>query len=154
MKYPTRFSVHPLSEHDKYAPRISLDASANAEARNDELITRAMEHPGKYGIIQSKIANGQGTQLVLSVVTGSFWDEAGWPVEEAKYKYRAEEDNDDDEEESLLSNLMQRKGTLDDFDGIGNDRQRPRQDMDESMLARGRQMLNAFLVSRGEPPTF
>ena len=49
---------------------------------------------------------------------------------------------------------MQRKGTLDDLDGIANDRKRPRQDMDESMLARGRQMLNAFLVSRGEPPTF
>ncbi|KAF9525851.1 hypothetical protein CPB83DRAFT_858740 [Crepidotus variabilis] len=107
LRYPTKFSVHPLADHDKHGPKIAPDASANSEARNDELINRARENPGKYGVVQSKIANGQGQQLVLSVVPGAFWDDAGWVVdEEDSVEYRAEADNDEEEEEAFLAKLQ------------------------------------------------
>ena len=67
--------MHPLSEHEIYFPQRALQVTPNAELRNDELIQRARDHPGEYGIIQSKMANGQGMQSVLSIVPGAFLEE-------------------------------------------------------------------------------
>lgn len=73
--HPPRLGLHPLAEHEKYSPRRALHISPNAELRNDELVQRARDHPGEYGIIQSKMANGQGMQSVLSIVPGAFLEE-------------------------------------------------------------------------------
>ncbi|KJA14498.1 hypothetical protein HYPSUDRAFT_150369 [Hypholoma sublateritium FD-334 SS-4] len=75
MVYPPRLGLYPLAEHEKYSPQRALNVSPNAELRNDELIQRARDHPGEYGIIQSKMANGQGMQSVLSIVPGAFLEE-------------------------------------------------------------------------------
>jgi len=88
--YPPKLDLHPLAEHEKHSSKISPETSANAEARSEELTQRARAYPGKYGLIQSKMANGQGLQSVLSIVPGSFWD--GWSAAEL------------DEEEDILTN--------------------------------------------------
>ena len=49
------------------------DGTPNAEARNDALLEKARDHPGKYTIIQSKISNGQNLNMVMTLVTGTFW---------------------------------------------------------------------------------
>lgn len=74
--YPPKVDLHPLAEHEKHSYKALPGASANSEARNDELVQRARDHPGKYGLIQSKIANGQDLQSLQSIVPGSFWQ--GW----------------------------------------------------------------------------
>ena len=68
---PPEYSVVPLAEYEKYQP--PTNGPSNTEARNEALIERARDNPGKFTIIQSKVANGQGLQMVLTVVTGSFW---------------------------------------------------------------------------------
>jgi hypothetical protein len=74
--YPPKVDLHPLAEHEKHSYKALPGATANSEARNDELVQRARDHPGKYGLIQSKIANGQDLQSLQSIVPGSFWE--GW----------------------------------------------------------------------------
>ncbi|KAF7364695.1 hypothetical protein MVEN_00339100 [Mycena venus] len=70
---PSAYSVVPLTEADRH--NLRTNGSANAEARTDALLERARENPDRFGLIQSKIVNGVGLQLVLSVVTGDFWTE-------------------------------------------------------------------------------
>ncbi|KAJ7861827.1 hypothetical protein B0H14DRAFT_2741409 [Mycena olivaceomarginata] len=69
---PPAYSVVPLAEAERHD--IATNGSANAEARNDALLERARANPDRFGLIQSQVANGAGMQLVLSVVTGNFWD--------------------------------------------------------------------------------
>ncbi|KDR83114.1 hypothetical protein GALMADRAFT_263522 [Galerina marginata CBS 339.88] len=140
LKVPPKFSMHPLAEHDKYAHNISPEASANAEARNDELIQRARDHPGKFAIIQSKIANGQSMQSVNSMVTGVFWEKEGWA-----------EDADLNVEPEL---------TLEKAVDVEGPKKKPAagkskiKDVTEAELQMGRMALNDFLRSMGEPPAF
>lgn len=82
MVYPPKLGLHPLAEHEKYSPRHATDVSPNSEQRNDELVQRARDHPGEYGIIQSRMANGQGIQLVLSIVPGTMLEDEGCDSEE------------------------------------------------------------------------
>ncbi|KAJ7022650.1 hypothetical protein C8F04DRAFT_1137345 [Mycena alexandri] len=69
---PPVYSVIPLAEADHH--ELRTNGSANAEARNDAILERAREHPDRFGLIQSTIANGAGMQMVMSVVTGNFWE--------------------------------------------------------------------------------
>ncbi|KAF8879890.1 hypothetical protein CPB84DRAFT_1793000 [Gymnopilus junonius] len=118
MKMPPIFSLYPLDEHDKHAPQLAPDASRNAEARNEELIQRVRENPGKYAIIQSKIANGQGMQLVNSIVTGAFWQKEGWiPSENV---FNAASEDSDDEFESRKAVARSRIRDLNDLDASGS----------------------------------
>ncbi|KAJ7160279.1 hypothetical protein C8R46DRAFT_1001507 [Mycena filopes] len=74
---PPAYTVIPLAD----AGRIELSsaASANAEARTDATLERARENPDRYAIVQSTIVNGAQLQLVVSVMSGGFWegDEGG-----------------------------------------------------------------------------
>jgi len=117
---PPKFSVVPIAEYDKHQPET--DGTVNAEARNEALIERARENPGKFTIIQSKIANGQSKQLVLTIVTGGFWQarQEAWVEDDA-------EDEDDD--------LPPVRKNLDGVD-----------------MAMARLTLDGFLASRGLPP--
>jgi hypothetical protein len=126
--YPPKVDLHPLAEHEKHSPKASPEASANAEARNDELIQRARDHPGKYGLIQSKMANGQGLQSAQSIVPGSFWD--GWNGEAVEL----------DEEQDIPANG-------ENSDILVNN-------IDEVDLMMGRLALNRILRSMGQPETF
>lgn len=47
----------------------------NGHARNDAIISRARENPGKLSIIQSKICNGELQQLVVTVAPEGFWED-------------------------------------------------------------------------------
>ncbi|KAJ6494134.1 hypothetical protein DFH09DRAFT_1206826 [Mycena vulgaris] len=75
---PPVYSVLPLAEAEGHdAP---AEGSGNAEARTDAILERARANPDRFGLIQSRIANGSAMQMVLSVVTGNFWvngDEEG-----------------------------------------------------------------------------
>jgi len=115
------------------------NGSANAEARNDALIERARRNPGKFTIIQSKIANGEGLQMVMTVVTGSFWDDSDnpWAIPGAVEGQRTVEDDEDDDA---------------DDDGIEDGYSGRSLDGVDMMMAR--MALNGFLRSRGEPETF
>lgn len=147
LDYPTKFSVHPLSEYEKHVPEVGAGASANAEARNEELINRAREHPGKFGIVQSKIANGKIIQLVLSVVPGVFWDDAGWTTEE-DVDYRAEDDDDEAEEEAFLAKL---KESGSDGMDIDDSERFLGQKVDDVDLFMARMNLKGILPSKGFP---
>ncbi|KAF8215211.1 hypothetical protein K438DRAFT_1561466 [Mycena galopus ATCC 62051] len=68
---PPAYSVVPLTEGGRHD--IPTNGSANAEARNDALLERVRENPDRFGLIQSKVENGATMQLVMSVVTGNFW---------------------------------------------------------------------------------
>ncbi|KAF9042001.1 hypothetical protein BDZ89DRAFT_1090120 [Hymenopellis radicata] len=70
---PPKYSLSLLADYEKDQPKMSLNGSTNAEARNDSFVERARQHPGKFTLIQSRISNGTGTQLVTSVRTGNFW---------------------------------------------------------------------------------
>ncbi|KAJ7769082.1 hypothetical protein DFH07DRAFT_806830 [Mycena maculata] len=70
---PPTYTVVPLSEAATQS-FVTGASSANAGARGDALIERARANPERFGLIQSRIVNGAWQQLVLSVVTGGFWD--------------------------------------------------------------------------------
>ncbi|KAJ6614791.1 hypothetical protein B0H10DRAFT_2043399 [Mycena sp. CBHHK59/15] len=70
---PPAYAVFPLADFERQQP--PMQGSANAEARNDALLERARAHPERTALIQSVVANGRACQMVLSVVTGSFWDD-------------------------------------------------------------------------------
>lgn len=117
---PPKFLVVPIVEYDKHQPET--DGTVNAEARNEALIERARENPGKFTVIQSKIANGQSKQLVLTIVTGGFWQarQEAWVEDDAE--------DDDDDLPPVRKNL----------DGVD--------------MAMARLTLDGFLASRGFPP--
>lgn len=98
--------------------------SQNTDARNEALIEQAKNHPGKYTLIQSTIANGQSLQLVTTVVTGNFWSK----VEGVDFSESDNEGYIDDET----------SGTA----------------VDEVDTMMARMVLNQFLVKNGEPATF
>ncbi|KAJ6487237.1 hypothetical protein C8R47DRAFT_1216429 [Mycena vitilis] len=69
---PPKYSAVPLNgaeDHD-----LRTNGSTNAEARNDAMLERVRQSPDRYRLIQSKIVNGAALQLVLSLVTGNFWE--------------------------------------------------------------------------------
>ncbi|KAJ6453089.1 hypothetical protein C8R45DRAFT_1039529 [Mycena sanguinolenta] len=119
---PPVYSVVPLTEADRHD--TPTNGSPNAVARNDALLERVRENPDRFGLIQSKVVNGVALQLVLSVVTGNFWEHGD--AEDFEF-----DDSDDALEESLMDT------GVDDVD-----------------LMMARTSLNRFLASRGEPPAF
>ncbi|RDB14658.1 hypothetical protein Hypma_016492 [Hypsizygus marmoreus] len=120
---PPKYSLIPLAKYEESLP--DTRGSPNTEARNEALLERARENPGKFTIIQSKIANGEALQIVMTVVTGSFWEDRDNPWIEDENE--AAEHGDD----SLSGKTV---------DGV------------DMMMAR--MALNSFLRSQGEPETF
>ncbi|KAG5652307.1 hypothetical protein H0H81_005457 [Sphagnurus paluster] len=123
---PPKYSIKPLADYEKDLPEMR--GSPNTEARNDALIERARENPGKFTIIQSKIANGEGLQMVMTVVTGSFWDDSDnqWAIPGA-----IEDKTIDGEDEKYSGKTI---------DGV------------DMMMTR--MILNDILKSHGEPAAF
>jgi len=72
---PPKYDVKLLENYEQDAPPIS--GSANAEARNEALIERALSSGGKMTVIQSKISNGEGSQMVMTVIPAGFWADNG-----------------------------------------------------------------------------
>jgi len=125
---PRPHTVVPLTEYEKAQPRT--DGSAITEARNEALIERAKDNPGKFTIIQSKIANGRGLQLVLTVVTGGFW-----------------KDGPDAWEED-----MEGEDRMEEVEGEENEFSGRRVDEVDFMMAR--MALTGFLETMGHAPAF
>lgn len=119
---PAKYSLIPLENQDQH--RMETSDSQNTDARNEALIEQAKNHPGKYTLIQSTIANGQSLQLVTTVVTGNFWSK----VEGVDFSESDNEGYIDDET----------SGTA----------------VDEVDTMMARMVLNQFLVKNGEPATF
>ncbi|KAJ3514357.1 hypothetical protein NLJ89_g2432 [Agrocybe chaxingu] len=149
MKHPPKFTVYPLSEHEKHCPRIASDTSANAEARNEELINRARQNPGKYGIIQSRIANGQGMQMVLSVVTGTFWNER-----EPREDQVPEGEWNSENEGNLKGAGKRRKGRRAESDDSHDEDDIRGTNVDGVDMMMARMTLNGLLKAMGEPERF
>lgn len=120
-----KYSLTPLSEYSQSTTDLQNTVSANAEARNEALIERARENPGKFTLIESRISNGQASQLVLTVVNGKFWED--------EEEFLQEDDDDDDAEEQL---------------GIGKTR------VDDVDMMMAGMTLNGLLKSMGEPAAF
>lgn len=72
LETPTKFSLIPLSECQKQSESLQ---SVNAKARNEALIERVRENPGKFTAIQSKIARGRAYMLLLTIENGCFLEE-------------------------------------------------------------------------------
>ncbi|KAJ7133445.1 hypothetical protein C8R44DRAFT_23723 [Mycena epipterygia] len=101
---PPTYSVIPLSEADH---DVHTAGSANAEARNDALLERARENPERYRLVQSRIANGAALQMVLSVVTGNFWEggDAEGSLGESAEGEEGERETDADEVDLMMGRL-------------------------------------------------
>ena len=127
---PPTYHLLPLDELEKHQPPHSKD-STNTAARNEALIERARDNPGKFTIIQSKIANGRGIQFVLTIVTGGFWD-----------------DDDDENWGGSDSETEDEMGELDEGDDYR------KKNIDGVDVALARMALNGILRSIGEPETF
>jgi hypothetical protein len=69
---PVAYSLIRLSEFEQHLPENN--ASDNQLARNQGLIQRARNHPGKFTVIRSKVAMGQEQRLILSIMSASIWD--------------------------------------------------------------------------------
>ncbi|EEB91557.1 hypothetical protein MPER_10063, partial [Moniliophthora perniciosa FA553] len=63
-----------LSDYEKLLPEVNSSSFPSAGARTDALIERARDNPGKFVVIQSRISNGTGVQLVTTQASGEFWE--------------------------------------------------------------------------------
>ncbi|KAK0193942.1 hypothetical protein F5146DRAFT_998440 [Armillaria mellea] len=79
---PAMFSLKLLSDYEQNIP-TSLDGSSNAEARNEAF---------------SQLSNGNGVQLITSVVTGDFWNGGTWDFPVDPSHGDDERDSFDDED--------------------------------------------------------
>ncbi|KAJ6585582.1 hypothetical protein B0H19DRAFT_1368857 [Mycena capillaripes] len=70
---PPAYSIIPLAVTGR--DDLPTSGSANADARNDAIFERVRENPEQHRLIQSQIVNGAVAQMVLSVVTGNFWED-------------------------------------------------------------------------------
>ncbi|TFY60980.1 hypothetical protein EVJ58_g4795 [Rhodofomes roseus] len=77
---PTTYNLKPIEGYDT-GPH---SGSTNAQARNESMIEKVKDNPGKYTLIEARVANGQGMQCILTLATGKFWE---WdPKEEQRQK--------------------------------------------------------------------
>ncbi|TCD64726.1 hypothetical protein EIP91_003682 [Steccherinum ochraceum] len=67
--FPMKPSIRPLKGYNT-GP---VDATSNAEARNDALIEKVQNNPERFALIESKISCGRSMQCVLTLGTGEFW---------------------------------------------------------------------------------
>ncbi|KII90718.1 hypothetical protein PLICRDRAFT_106414 [Plicaturopsis crispa FD-325 SS-3] len=67
------------------------EGSVNAIARNEALLEKARDYPGKYTLIQSTISNGRGDTLVMTLATGEFWMGDVDPRDIASFEKKADE---------------------------------------------------------------
>ncbi|KAJ8454929.1 hypothetical protein ONZ45_g19115 [Pleurotus djamor] len=74
------YGVELLYGYEKLQPQTG--GSAVAIARNEALIERVQENPDRFCLFQSRVANGEGTQLVLTMVGGDFWDTRNTTLED------------------------------------------------------------------------
>jgi hypothetical protein len=130
---PPTYELLPLDELEKHQPPHSKD-STNAAARNEALIERARENPGKFTIIQSKIANGRGIQCVLTIVTGGFWD--------------------DDDDENWGGSASETEDEMSDGNKLNEGDNYRKKNIDGVDVALARMALNGILRSMGKPETF
>ena len=69
---PPEYDVVSLAEFEKHAPMPLR--GPNAEPMHTAIVQEAHDNPGIYTIIVSKVANGQGLQLVPILIKGEgFW---------------------------------------------------------------------------------
>ncbi|ESK96974.1 hypothetical protein Moror_6552 [Moniliophthora roreri MCA 2997] len=73
-KIPPQYSLSLLSDYEKLLPEVNSSCFPSAGARTDALIERARDNPGKFVLIQSRISNGTGMQLVTTQASGEFWE--------------------------------------------------------------------------------
>jgi hypothetical protein len=69
---PEKYSVKPIIGYN--GPETS--GTVNEEARNDALFEKVRDNQDKYTLLESKIANGEESQLVMTLCS-SFWDKEG-----------------------------------------------------------------------------
>lgn len=100
--------------------------SVSGEARTDDIDEKVREYPGKYTLIQNKIANGRALRLVMTVVSGAFWDGDANLIGCGTFK-----DDDSDMDPDV-------RGTS----------------VDEVDVLMARVILNQFLKNAGESETF
>jgi len=72
--------------------------TANEEARNDALIEKVRDNQDKYTLLESKIANGQDGQLVMTLCS-SFWDKDCCTGSEEGF---SDDDDDDPNPKTVL----------------------------------------------------
>ncbi|KAK7022297.1 hypothetical protein R3P38DRAFT_2628704 [Favolaschia claudopus] len=125
---PPDYSVVPLAEAEAERDRtgMQMNGFSNAEARSDALIERARQNPERFGLVQSKIVSGHGMQLVLSAVTGNFWEENG------DFKLGTGELYSEEEDEHFTVDT----------------------DIDDVDIMLARTTINQFLAHHGEKPGF
>jgi hypothetical protein len=142
---PPKYSLVPIAEYEKHQPPTR--GSSNAEARNEALIERARDNPEKFTIIQSKIANGQGLQLVLTVVTGSFWKDGPDAWNEGLNEGIEEVDGEETGEQKQVKEGNKAKPSDADHEFSGRR-------MDEVDMMMAGMTLNGLLQKLGHAPAF
>jgi len=68
--FPVTYGLTPIEHYDT-GPH---SGSTNAQARNEAMIDKVKDNPGKYTLIEARIANGQGMQAIMTLATGKLWD--------------------------------------------------------------------------------
>jgi hypothetical protein len=91
---PENYSVRPVMEHSG----TETSGTANEEARNDALIEKVRDNQDKYTLLESKIANGQDGQLVMTLCS-SFWDKDCCTGSEEGF---SDDDDDDPNPKTVL----------------------------------------------------
>jgi hypothetical protein len=126
-KMPEKYNVKPLTKYSD----LAAPGFAYAEARTEGLIEKAMENPGKFVLIENMISSGETCSLVLTVLTGNFWDGDSDLISEDESVSGIEEQlNEEDESHDA-------KATVDEVD-----------------LMMGRMMLNNLLKNLGQSERF
>ncbi|KAK7054896.1 hypothetical protein VNI00_003359 [Paramarasmius palmivorus] len=95
-KVPAKFTLSRLEDYEKMLGEIDSGSFPSAEARTDALIERARNNPGKFAMIQSRISNGIGVQLVTTQVAGDFW-QTGSVKDFTALNDGSDEDSEDEE---------------------------------------------------------
>lgn len=67
---PVTFKLKPIEQYD-VGPHTG---SANAAARNETMIDKVKDNPGKYTLLEARVACGQGMHAILTLATGKFWE--------------------------------------------------------------------------------
>lgn len=66
---PATFDITPIEKYDT----SDQAGSANALARNESMIAKVKDNPGKYSLLEARIASGDSMHAILTLVTGDFW---------------------------------------------------------------------------------
>jgi hypothetical protein len=145
-RVPEQYTIKPLAT---YIPPTA-EHRPNTTTRNDALIAKVKDHPGEYMLLESYLANGRGSQLLMTLASGqafregmsrmggSYGDSDSITDDKLTDADWGEYNDEDGEGEGLMELTPRKRDTK----------------MDEVDMMMARSALNGFLRAHGKEPAF